>query len=388
MQLHVPTIAFASGSITAAIAAAMLFYSLARKENRSFIWVAAAVGCFAMGLFLIGWRGIIPDFFSIILGNVLGAITLVMFYEGCRRLLGVRPWERFVGPAVLIIQFVLFAWFTNLNPSFVNRVIVANSTFLILSLCILKLLISTSPKNHRRFHVFAALPFAVGALAPLIHLGDVLLGRGLLANSLNSPNYALTMLRYGIMAPWMSLSIFFIVTDRLQTRIREMALTDPLTGVFNRRALHDAAEREMAGSRRTGLPIALIITDLDRFKAINDRFGHQVGDAVLVQTAELFQASLRKEDLLARYGGEEFVAILPGVAAPEALLAAERLRLAREKAVIQANDTAVSVTCSFGVSATTGEAAGFDDLFKRADQALFLAKKSGRNRVAALPEEN
>lgn len=383
MQLDVPTIAFASAAITAAVALAMLFYSLARKENRIFFWVAAAVGCFALALFLTSFRGIIPDFYSVILSNELGAITLATFYEGYRRLLGVRPWERFVGPVVLVLQLILFIWFTEYQPSFVNRVVIVDSVFVIMSACIMKLLVKTSLKNHRRFHVFAALPFAIAGLGSLIHIGDILIGHGLSAGSLASPNYAVTMMRFGIMGPWMSLSIFFIVTDRLQIRIREMALTDPLTGLLNRRALRDAAGREMSRARRNGLPVALIITDLDLFKSINDRFGHQAGDAVLAQTAKIFQTTLRKEDLLARYGGEEFVAILPGVAAPEALLAAERLRQACEEAVLRYDQVEVTVTCSFGVSAYEGGSLEFDDLLRHADEALYLAKKRGRNRTVA-----
>lgn len=384
MQFHVPTITYVSAAITATIAMATLFYSLARKENRTFIWVAVAVGGFALALYLSGYRGRISDFASIIIANELGTFTLVAFFEGYRRLLRVRPRERFVGPLVLLVQFGFFIWFTYYNPCFHCRMIVINFSVVIMSACFLKLLWSTRSRERWLFHFFAALPFVIGVLLTSVRLSRLLFGQEFPADSLNSPYYAMTMMRFGIMATWMSLSIFFIVVDRMQTQLRETALTDPLTGTLNRRALRDVVEREIARSRRSGSPLTLIISDLDHFKKINDEYGHQVGDAVLAHTAKVYKKILREEDVLARYGGEEFVAILPGMDISEALSVAERLRHACRDNGLKFGNHLISVTCSFGVSAHENDSTGYEALLKRADEALYLAKESGRDRIVAL----
>jgi diguanylate cyclase (GGDEF)-like protein len=178
------------------------------------------------------------------------------------------------------------------------------------------------------------------------------------------------------------------LTDRLYVASRELsqknkqlqalAHTDSLTGLANRRAFFEGLEREIARSNRHGKPLALIIADLDRFKAINDQYGHVVGDSVLVRAGQVFAQGLRRYDLAARYGGEEFVRLLPETEVAEALEVAERLR--EDLASISFADYPHRVTMSLGVAAwETSDSAG--SFVARADSALYAAKTGGRNRV-------
>jgi diguanylate cyclase (GGDEF)-like protein len=159
---------------------------------------------------------------------------------------------------------------------------------------------------------------------------------------------------------------------------QRLANTDPLTGLSNRRSTFDWLDRLLAGCGEAGEPLSVLMFDIDRFKRINDTFGHQVGDAVLCKVAELARGELRAEDLLGRIGGEEFICLLPGMTAPVAAILAERLR----RAVANGTGTGgfPQVTISIGVAAyRAGDTA--HDMIARADLALYGAKEAGRNQV-------
>ena len=165
-------------------------------------------------------------------------------------------------------------------------------------------------------------------------------------------------------------------------RLEEQLFEDPLTRLHNRRYVFGQLSALVSGARRHGRPLAVAIVDIDAFKAVNDRHGHETGDAVLVAAAEALQRALRAEDVLGRLGGEEFLAVLPDTADEAAARAAERLRAAVANA-----GGAVRVTASVGWAVLApGEAP--DDLVRRADDALYTAKQEGRDRVrraATLP---
>lgn len=162
----------------------------------------------------------------------------------------------------------------------------------------------------------------------------------------------------------------------------ELAKTDPLTRLFNRRHLYEKLEIELNRCFRGRNPIALIMTDIDHFKQVNDKFGHQVGDEVLIRVADLLQEQLRTYDLAARYGGEEFCLVLPETDLDAAREVAERIRQQAEQMTFTAQMQGHQLTMSFGVAAYDGTVEGsIDDFIRVADDALYEAKNSGRNQV-------
>jgi diguanylate cyclase (GGDEF)-like protein len=158
------------------------------------------------------------------------------------------------------------------------------------------------------------------------------------------------------------------------------ALTDPLTGVFNRRTFMDLSNKETARAQRRGSLTSVFMIDIDHFKRINDTYGHPVGDLVIKALAETATKGLRPTDILARYGGEEFVITLPETDGNLAKRVAERLRAALEALAVPADGTEVRFTVSIGV-ATFATGVSMAAAMERADHALYRAKENGRNRV-------
>jgi len=170
----------------------------------------------------------------------------------------------------------------------------------------------------------------------------------------------------------------------LTKRLEELATTDGLTGVTNRRTVLERAAAELGRAQRQGEAISFLVLDLDEFKTVNDTYGHQAGDAVLSSAAAACLGSLRASDLLGRYGGEEFLAVLPGVGPAEAGAAAERLRAAVAAARVDFRGESIGVTTSIGCAGReSAKGETVDELVREADTALYRAKTLGRNRVEA-----
>ncbi len=172
------------------------------------------------------------------------------------------------------------------------------------------------------------------------------------------------------------------ITERIELfeRVKELASLDPLTGIFNRRHFFELSAAELERARRYDAPVSLVLFDLDHFKEVNDTYGHQAGDSVLRAVASACSDRLRSFDVLGRYGGEEFAVLLPEIGPEGALAVAERLR--RGIAAAEHDVTDADVTASFGVaSVATAAGVDLDELLHLADQALYRAKRRGRDCV-------
>jgi diguanylate cyclase (GGDEF)-like protein len=176
---------------------------------------------------------------------------------------------------------------------------------------------------------------------------------------------------------------------RLQESLRVQSIRDPLTGLYNRRHMEESLHREIDRARRRGLPVGIIMTDVDHFKRFNDSFGHQAGDALLRALGRFLGVHVRSEDIACRYGGEEFILILPGASMAIAEQRAERLRhdVEHELRVQYHGAELPPVTISLGVAVYPGCAGSADLVVKAADAALYAAKAAGRNRVMVAPTE-
>ncbi len=183
------------------------------------------------------------------------------------------------------------------------------------------------------------------------------------------------------------------LTSELQEKnkyLKTLADMDGLTGIYNNRYFQGALDKELSRTSRKKYHLALVMIDVDHFKRFNDEYGHLVGDFVLTEISRIMKSQLREYDTLARYGGEEFVLILPETNEEDAFLVAEKIRSAVEKATLREDGKAYHVTASFGLAAIQGEEEGMaakTELISMADQALYDAKKKGRNQTALYAEK-
>ena len=169
---------------------------------------------------------------------------------------------------------------------------------------------------------------------------------------------------------------------KLEERLEQMATHDTLTNLLNRRALYTSAQTELNRSVRENSPLSLIMLDIDHFKSVNDAYGHPTGDKALCLVAETLLQNKRDYDLVGRWGGEEFLALLPKTSLADTRMIAERFRAGIEAAGLRMPEgRSVKVTVSLGVSSTASGSLDIEELIRQADEALYLAKSAGRNRV-------
>jgi diguanylate cyclase (GGDEF)-like protein len=175
--------------------------------------------------------------------------------------------------------------------------------------------------------------------------------------------------------------IILMMASDISEKMKELAVRDQLTGLLNRRGFNEYGEKAFSVARRTGVPLSLIMTDIDRFKHINDRFGHAAGDTALAHFATLFAEDRRAEDIVARVGGEEFALLLPGTNLRDAMALADQLCSKVGSTPIDLTTIGLPMTSSFGVAAISEKDSSLDDMIRRADRALYRSKRSGRNQV-------
>ncbi len=178
---------------------------------------------------------------------------------------------------------------------------------------------------------------------------------------------------------------YYYLNIQAEATLHKMASTDPLTGLRNRRAAHDAIRQEVCRVRRTSEPLAFALCDIDHFKAVNDTHGHDAGDEVLKAVSKTLSDSVREMDIVARWGGEEFLVVMPNTPVPGSELVAERLRSRVEMLELHVNGQALHVSITMGVALlNAGESC--EQAIARADRALYDGKHAGRNRVMMAPE--
>jgi diguanylate cyclase (GGDEF)-like protein len=200
--------------------------------------------------------------------------------------------------------------------------------------------------------------------------------------SLTGVQSATYLLSFAISFFW-SMGFILMVSQRLRNDLMEVATTDVLTRIPNRRATQTFLEKELSRVQRMKTEFTVLLIDIDNFKQVNDRWGHAVGDDVLVKTASIFQAMIRKQDLVGRWGGEEFLIIVPGPCDAKAL--AERVRCGIAEAIFNYGTASFSITVSIGVTCAKSTDQ-IDEILKAADHALYRSKRT-RNAVSLAGEE-
>lgn len=332
-----------------------------------------------------GMRGDWPDVATVVVPNTLFVIGTTLQVSATIDFYGRRLNLLWHVVPPLLFAALFFAVLP--NPT---QQAVATGTVLGLSMLIAGIVVNRLADSRRPARWMLVVGFLAAATALLLRaifsFVDPTALRDFLAPS---PIQVFTLLVCLAVMIVTSVGFMLLHKERLEETAQRLAVTDPLTGAFNRRTFLELASKEIARSQRMQTAMSLLMLDLDHFKLINDKYGHPAGDEVLRRVVDALQTCLRREDLLVRYGGEEFSILLPNVSLDQAMLLAERARQAVEKLVITIQGRNVAVTISLGAAALRrGPEDNIKLLVARADEALYSAKKAGRNRVVAYPENS
>ncbi len=338
-----------------------------------------------ISLVLFALRGEVSDMFSLVFANAALAWALAMFYAGCVRFTGGQPrWGR-LAAGTLATMAVVVAW-RYVHDVFTTRVVAVSVFHAVLCALTGFTLIRGRPRGRAgHYHLTTAgfaLFFAAGHTARGLLSAFSLMGDPYSLQSLGLNTLFLTL--GALVMPALSMGAVLMIHDTMVRRLEAIANTDGLTGVMSRKAWEEMAARQIARASQGNPALALVIIDIDRFKAVNDTYGHAAGDNVLQGFAGLAAAQVRATDGLGRLGGEEFAVLLPATRAAEAMRMAERIRASAEQDRVQVGDHGVMVryTISGGVACLRpGETLA--QLSARADAALYRAKLEGRNRIVA-----
>ncbi|MFC4259681.1 GGDEF domain-containing protein [Marinobacter lacisalsi] len=335
---------------------------------------------------LLGLRHFIHDFASIVLANIAIVIGVVLIYRGLFKFIGISlRFERWLSPILVVLLAAVMYFYTFHTPDVNLRIQAFSIVFA--AACFIG---ASGLLQHREIHnrmvarMLIAMFLLVGAFFIFRFIWsfyeippDDFMNAGFLS--------ALAIIAGEFLVILSSFCTIWMSSDELQDELSDIARIDPLTGIYNRRAFDECCDIEFSRALRSGTTFAIIMCDLDHFKKINDQHGHHIGDEVLRRFAAILQDRIRQHDVVARFGGEEFVLLLPNNNTEQGLQVAEQIRATTEATQITLNDDiSVTLSASFGVAHYCAGDSDWSAVLHRADNALYAAKKQGRNRVVDL----
>ena len=373
---HVPTLGLAMFSVAAILGAMLLCIWFSNRNQRALLYWAAMYILLSVGAGLLARRGVISDFLSIAVANALILLAAGLNWAGARSFEGRgTPVWWYAPPAlawVVACQFAFFAGNINLRAAVVSVVIGA---FLFVT--------GYELWRGRAEKLFARW----AAVVVLLAYGTVMLGRGALSFSEPLPDsralfesklFATVALGTLLFMNALAFALLALAKERSELQHKRASHIDPLTDLLNRRAFYASSEACFVHQERRKRPLAVLAFDLDRFKQVNDRFGHAVGDSVLEKFSAAVRRELRATDIVGRLGGEEFAALLPDCDEAQAREAAERVRRAFAAEAGHAMTADLVPTVSIGI-AIHRDAETLAALLARADKAVYRAKDQGRD---------
>lgn len=379
MAAHIPTLFMVIMALSATLAISVGIAARAQLREGMAYW---ALGLLAhtIAYLLFAMRGQISDWLSVVLGNVLLSCVFALFAEGVFQFQKRRSPRWLLWSPVVLVAIL----FSALLPWYLARVVAGVLMFIFQSLVVVVAVLQKRRETVGAGQYFLVTGFLVLIAMMLLQGVGVVLHREEIKSVLSSHWVpSLVFLMWSLCTVVVSVGLILMAKERAEERTHRLAMRDELTGLINRRSLLEALSQQLATARRHGQPLALLMIDIDYFKQVNDLHGHLSGDKVLKAVARAIAGRTRAQDLPGRLGGEEFLVILPNTTAQGAVQLAELLRQGVGTTEFQsASGKPIAITISIGVC-EHGQmlAPQCDDMISAADQALYLAKKNGRNRV-------
>lgn len=390
MLLDIRTLLFVQALI--AFGTSLALFTAAPQIPNSFKgigrWAIANV-LQGLGEVLLFLRDDIHPFFSIVVANTLIVATGALYYQALCAFTKER-YSRVVPYTIVGLTFVCLGYFTAIRDQIVARIIIVSGMLVLLTAINALVLIRRTPATGRWLYWSMAGSFGLLAIMYMTRISYVLITPQLAQNPfLPNVTYSIGASITIMATVFETFGFALLLSHRSNTELQRLATLDSLTEVYNRRAIEELLGREIARARRSQVPLSMLLLDLDRFKTINDTYGHNTGDqAIKLMVATLLQ-QLRPIDSMGRYGGEEFLIVLPDTAEAVAGQIAERLRRAVAEMSVAVGKGTIGLTVSIGV-AGLGANDDVESLTHQADHAMYVAKMRGRNGVvvaSSLAEE-
>jgi diguanylate cyclase (GGDEF)-like protein len=336
----------------------------------------------ALGWLLVGFHDLWPDAVTIVFANLL----VTAGYTECVQALRLFGQRRrldalYALPGAVLVTSIAFTWIWPDRPlrMAVNSVLLT-LVFAIASVITLRLRAPGSQRTPGQWLVASV--FVLGTTMLLVRTVGLAFETPPLPGAGGVAPLQLMLYLWAALGPAIATFGFsLMLNDLLNAELERLATLDPLTGVYNRRSIEDFATRAIAAARRHGHKVSVLLVDADHFKRINDEMGHEAGDSALRTLVGVLRLNARREDAVGRMGGEEFVVLMPDTDEAAGVAGAERLRAAVEAARFAVGTQRVPLRVSIGVAALRDARDDFPMLVRRADRALYEAKRGGRNRV-------
>ena len=387
------SIDLASIAVLGALQAAILAFVLL-VATRSYAGVAKAslrirgwaLLLEAAGWWLLGLRGWLGDWLSIVLANGLVLLSYGLTVRALRMLLG-APSRQAIVIMVSTIAWLILTYYAMIEPNYRTRVLWASMAISVDVFFLIKPLRHSLKRGGSNAERVMLGVLAVSAGLLVWRIVDLLYGRSPPGNILDRTFVNTVYVLLTSMQPmFTSIGFLLMYNEAMQSDLKRVARIDPLTGVNNRLALAERAQAMLDRANKLGRSCAALMLDADHFKRINDRFGHDGGDKVLLTLVDAIRASLGRRDVIGRVGGEEFVVLTPDIGLEQAMALAERIRAAVERAQLWIEGEAQHLTVSIGVTISLPGESHTEALLRRADLGLYAAKRAGRNRVMSVDQ--
>ena len=356
--------------------------ALSPAYRPSIHWWVAATLLQPAGFVLLSLRDTLSPFLSILVANAFVSLAFAAYVVALRHFFRL-PSGR--GPLLVLVALALMVSFHwgMVHPDLARRLI-AISVVLALMLGASAAIIYRHGRGAVR-HV-AGLAFAGAAAIMAYRAAALLFDPTLVTGVFQLTHVQLLTYAVGSVLPVIAtIGFLLLCTERSQLELERAARVDYLTGCYNRRAIEELATQNIASARRHGVPLSVLVLDIDHFKHINDELGHAIGDLALVESVARIRTTLRAEDVLGRLGGEEFIVLMPSADSASAVQAGERIRQSFSAQPLRMDGHQRTVTLSIGVATLAPMDGDFSQLLRRGDRAMYAAKNAGRDLVMPDP---
>ena len=342
---------------------------------------AVALAVEAGGWGALAWQAHLSPAAMLLGGNAFNLLAQALAVIALRVLLN-EPLRWRLVAAIGVIGWLGVGWLGVVHPDYRYRVLFGSAVLLANVGLNVEVLVKECRRRASRSSAVLLVIFAL-AVSLLVWRNAGLWFGGIVPIGVAQDSTVNTfyILFSGMQPLFASIGFLLLYGEILQRELRVLARVDPLTGVNNRRALDERAAELLARAARQARPLGILMLDADHFKSVNDRFGHGGGDTVLMALVESIRGTLREGDVIGRIGGEEFVVLAPDTSLADVLTLAERIRSRIEREPLQIDGTALPLTVSIGAAVARPGERDMACILRRADSALYAAKRAGRNRV-------